>query len=99
MNKQIRAIRHDMYRLAEDARALIEATANVTGETAKESRDRLVVTLERGKKLYGDLSEKAYDDALAADEAVSKYVYHAIGIVAGAFLGYFTARRCGSNRQ
>ena len=99
MNKQIRDIRHDMYRLAEDARALIEETANVTGETAKESRDRLVVTLERGKKLYGDLSEKAYDDALAADEAVSKYVYHAIGIVAGAFLGYFTARRCGSSRQ
>jgi ElaB/YqjD/DUF883 family membrane-anchored ribosome-binding protein len=91
MNKQKRAIRHDMYRLAEDARALIEATANVTGETAKESRDRLVVTLERGKKLYGDLSEKAYDDALAADEAVSKYVYHAVGIVAGAFLGYITA--------
>jgi ElaB/YqjD/DUF883 family membrane-anchored ribosome-binding protein len=99
MNKQIRAIRHDMYRLAEDARALIEATANVTGETAKESRDRLVVTLERGKKLYGDLSEKAYDDALATDEAVSKYVYHAIGIVSGALLGYFTARRCGSSRQ
>ena len=99
MNKQIRAIRHDMRQLAHDARALIEATANVTAETAKESRERLMVTLERGKKLYGDLSEKAYDEALAADESVSKYVYHAIGIVAGAFLGYFTARRNGSNRQ
>jgi ElaB/YqjD/DUF883 family membrane-anchored ribosome-binding protein len=99
MNKQMGAILHDMHRLAEDARSLIEATANVTGETAKESRERLVVTLERGKKLYGDLSEKAYDEALAADEAVSKYVYHVVGIVAGAFLGYFTARRCGSNRE
>ena len=88
-----------MRQLAHDARALIEATANVTAETAKESRERLMVTLERGKKLYGDLSEKAYDEALAADESVSKYVYHAIGIVAGAFLGYFTARRSGSNRQ
>jgi ElaB/YqjD/DUF883 family membrane-anchored ribosome-binding protein len=91
MNKQIRAIRHDMRRLAEDARVLIEATADATGETAKESRERLVVTLERAQRLYGDLSEKAYDEALAVDEAVSIYVYHAIGIVAGAFLGYFTA--------
>ena len=88
-----------MRQLAHDARALIEATANVTGETAKESRERLVVTLERAKRLYGDLSEKAYDEALVADEAVSKYVYHAIGIVVGTFLGYFSARRCGSNRK
>lgn len=86
-----------MHRLAADARALIEATVDASGETAQESRGRLVVTLERGKKLYGDLSEKAYDEALAADEAVSKYAYHAIGIVAGAFLGYFTARRYGSS--
>ena len=88
-----------MRRLAEDARALIEATANVTGETADESRKRLVTTLERSRKLYGDLSGMAYDEALAADEAVSKYVYHAVDIVAGAFLGYFTARRCGFKHE
>jgi ElaB/YqjD/DUF883 family membrane-anchored ribosome-binding protein len=99
MNRQTRAIRHDLRRLAGDARALIEATADATGETARESRQRLNVTLERGTKLYGDLSQKTYDEALAADEAVSKYVSHAIGMVAGAFLGYFTALRCGTSHK
>jgi len=94
MNKQTRAIHHDLHRLAEDAQALMAATSDATGETATESRKRLTVTLERGKKLYGDLSVKAYDGALNADEAVTKYAYHAIGVVAGAFLGFFAAHQC-----
>ena len=98
MDKQTHATSSDMGTLAEDARALMAATADATGETAAESRKRLTVTLERGKKLYGDLSVKAYDSALNADEAVSKYAYHAIGVVAGAFLGFFAAHQCISKR-
>ena len=52
---------------------VVSATADVSTETVAESRQRLTNTLERGKKLYGDLSVKAYDSALNADEAVSKY--------------------------
>jgi len=98
MNKQKRAILHDLHRLAEDAQALLAATADATGETAAESRKRLTLTLERGKKLYGDLSREAYDSALNADEAATKYVYHAMGIVTGACLGFFAAHRCISKR-
>jgi ElaB/YqjD/DUF883 family membrane-anchored ribosome-binding protein len=98
MNKQTRAILHDLHQLAEDAQALIAATADSTGETAAESRKRLTLTLERGKKLYGDLSLKAYDSALNADETATKYVNHAIGIVAGAVLGFFAAHQCISKR-
>jgi ElaB/YqjD/DUF883 family membrane-anchored ribosome-binding protein len=98
MNKQTRAILHDLHQLAEDAQALIAATADSTGETAAESRKRLSTTLERGEKLYGDFSVKAFDSALSADEAVTKYVYHAIGIAAGALLGFFAAHRCISKR-
>ena len=98
MNKQTRAILHDMHQLAQDAQALIAATADAAGETAAESRKRLSITLERGKKLYGDVSAEAYDCALNADEATTKYVYHAIGVLAGAFLGFFAAHRCISKR-
>jgi ElaB/YqjD/DUF883 family membrane-anchored ribosome-binding protein len=98
MNKQKRAILHDLHRLAEDAQALLAATADATGETAAESRKRLTLTLERGKKLYGDLSLKAYDSALNADETATKFVHHAIGIVAGAVLGFFAAHQCISKR-
>jgi len=98
MNKQTQSMRDDFRQLVADAEALISATADASTETAAESRQRLTDTLKQGKKLYGDFSEKAYDGALAADEAVSKYAYHAIAIAVGAFLGFFAAHRCSSKR-
>jgi ElaB/YqjD/DUF883 family membrane-anchored ribosome-binding protein len=98
MNKQTRSIRDDFRQLIVDAEAFVSATADVSTETVAESRKRLTDTLEHGKKLYGDFSGKAYDGALAADEAVSKYAYHAVGIAVGAFLGFFAAHRCTSKR-
>ena len=98
MHKQTRSITDDFHQLVIDAEALVSATADVSTETVAESRKRLTNTLERGKKLCGDFSEEAYESALAADEAVSKYAYHAIGIVAGAFLGFFAAHQCTCKR-
>jgi len=94
MNKHSRSFSDDFRQLVTDAEALISATADVSTESAAESRQRLTDTLNRGKKLYGDFSEKAYDSALNTDEAATKYVYHALGLVAGAFLGFFAAHRC-----
>ena len=98
MKKQTQSIRDDFHQLVIDAEALVSATADVSTETVAESRKRVTNTLERGKKLYGDFSEKACGRALAADEAVSKYAFHAIGIAAGALLGFFAAHRCASKR-
>ena len=98
MKKQTQSIRNDFRQLIADAEALVSATADVSTETVAESRQRLTNTLERGKKLYGDLSVKAYDSALNADEAVSKYAYHAIGVAVGAFLGFFAAHQWLSKR-
>jgi ElaB/YqjD/DUF883 family membrane-anchored ribosome-binding protein len=99
MNKLTRSISDDFHQLVVDAEALVSATADVSTETVAESRQRLTETLAQGKKLYGDFSGKAYDSALNADEAATKYVYHAVAIVAGAFLGFFTAHRCISKRS
>ena len=41
MSKQTQAIRDDMGQLAEDARALMAATADVAGERVEEARKRL----------------------------------------------------------
>jgi ElaB/YqjD/DUF883 family membrane-anchored ribosome-binding protein len=99
MNKQTQATSNDMGTLAEDARALMAATADVAGEKVGDARKRLAAALERGKEIYGRVKEKAVEGAKATDEAVHEHPYQAIGIAlgVGALIGYFVARRCSRN--
>jgi ElaB/YqjD/DUF883 family membrane-anchored ribosome-binding protein len=95
MDKQRQTTSNDMGTLAEDARALLAATADVAGEKISVARERLAAALENSKELYGRVREKAAEGARAADEAVREHPYHAIGIVlgVGALIGYLAARR------
>ena len=90
-----------MTQLAEDARALMAATADVAGEKVGEARKRLVAALERGKEVYGRVRQKAVEGVKSADEAVHEHPYQAIVIAAGvgAFVGYLVSRRCSRNRD
>jgi ElaB/YqjD/DUF883 family membrane-anchored ribosome-binding protein len=101
MTKETQAIRNDRGQLAEDARALMAATADVAGEKVSEARKRLAAALERGKEIYGRVREKAVEGAKAADEAVHEHPYQAIaiGVGVGAILGYLIARRRAGNRD
>ena len=99
MDKRIQALSDDMGQLAEDARALIAATADVAGEKVSEARKRLAAALESGKEMYGRAGEKAVAGVKATDEAMHKHPYEAIGIAlgVGALIGYLVARRCSGN--
>ena len=99
MNKQTHAVSDAMGTLAEDARNLMTATADVAGEKVGEARKRLAAALERSKEIYGRVREKAVEGAKAADEAVHEHPYQAIGIAlgVGAILGYLVSRRCSRN--
>lgn len=99
MNKQAQAISNDVSQLAEDARALMTATADVAGEKVTEARKRLAAALESGKEIYGRVKIKAAEGAKAADKAVHEHPYKsiAIGVGIGAILGYCLARRCCRN--
>jgi len=46
MNKQMNSISNDVDTLAEDARALMAATADIAGEKVVEARKRLTAALE-----------------------------------------------------
>ena len=96
MHKQTQALRNDLGRLVEDARALMAATADVAGEKVGEARKGLAAALERGKEIYGRVKEKAVEGAKATDQAVHEHPYQAIGIAlgVGALVGYLLARRC-----
>ena len=99
MSKHTQATTSDMGALAEDARALMAATADVAGEKVGEARKRLAAALERGKEIYGNVRDKAVEGAKATDEAIHEHPYQAIGIAlgVGAILGYVVARRCARN--
>lgn len=96
MNRQTAAISNDVSGLAEDARALMTATADVAGEKVGEARKRLADALERGKEIYSQVREKAVEGAKVADKAVHEHPYQAIAISVGvgALIGYLVARRC-----
>jgi len=99
MNKHTQAASNDMGTLAEDARALMAATADVAGEKVGESRKRLAAALESAKEIAGRVRDKAVAGAKATDEAVHEHPYKAMGIAlgVGALIGFLVARRCSRN--
>ena len=99
MNKQTQTISNDMDQLAEDASALVAATADVAGEKVAEARKRLAAALERGKEIYGRVRQRAVEGARVADEAMHEHPYQAIaiGLGVGALVGYLVSRRCFRN--
>ena len=99
MNKQTQAISNEMGHLADDARALMAATADVAGEKVSEARQRLAAALERGREFYGRARERAIEGAKVADEAVHEHPYQAIaiGVGVGVLLGCLLTRRCSRN--
>ena len=101
MNKTRQAPNNDLDTLADDARALMAATADVAGEKVSEARKRLSEALENGKEIYGRVRDKAIDGAKAADQAVHEYPYQAIGIAlaVGALAGYVIASRRNGSRN
>jgi ElaB/YqjD/DUF883 family membrane-anchored ribosome-binding protein len=99
MDKDTYTTSNDRGTLAEDARALMAATADVAGEKVSDARKRLAAALERGKEICVRVREKAVDGAKAADAAVREHPYQAIGIAlgVGALLGYLVSRRRSCN--
>ena len=99
MNTHTQAHNDEMETLAEDARALMAATADVAGEKVAEARTRLAAALESAKEIAGRVRDKAVEGAKAADEAVHDHPYRAIGIAfgVGALIGYLAMRRCSRN--
>ncbi len=101
MNKQTQAISDEMSQLAEDARALMTATADVAGEKVGEARKRLAAALENGKEIYGRVRDKAVEGATVADQTVRENPYQAIalGVGVGALVGFLVARQCACRRD
>ncbi len=89
------ALKHDAHSLAEDARALLEATAEVADEKVAEARKRLESALAESKTTLYRVREKAVQSAKAADQVVRRHPYESIALAfgVGALVGCLIARR------
>ena len=101
MNKKPNAINEAMGTLAEDARNLMAATADVAGEKVAEARKRLTAALESSKQIYSRARDKVADGTKAVDEAVHEHPYQAIAIAfaVGGLIGYLAGRPRSRNRE
>ncbi len=88
-------IQESAANLAEDAQALLAATANVAETKVIEARRRLSDALDRGKEAWGQMQDFSVAQAKAADEVIREYPYYAIGIAfgVGALVGLLFRRR------
>jgi ElaB/YqjD/DUF883 family membrane-anchored ribosome-binding protein len=99
MDKHNHRSSNDLGSLAEDARALMAATADVAGEKVGQARERLAAALEHAGDIAGRIRKKAVAGAKAADDAVREHPYQAIaigvgvGLIAGFLLGSRRSRR------
>jgi len=90
---------NEMGQLADDARALMTATADVAGEKVADARKRLAAALDSAKDMAGRVRDKAVEGARMADETVREHPYQAIAIAlgVGAIIGCLLARRRSRN--
>ena len=89
------ALKHDARTLADDTRALLEATAEITDKKIAEARQRLTETLNSGKETYNRLQEKASQGVQVADRAVRDNPYQSMAIAfgVGVLIGVLINRR------
>jgi len=95
MKKHTEAVANDIETLAEDARALLAATADVAEERVVAARKRVSAALERGKDALEHVQDQAMAGVKAADKTIRQHPYESIGIAlgVGALIGYLLARR------
>jgi len=96
MEKHEHTDENNLKTLAQDARALIAATAEVAGDKVAQARRRLTAALDDGKEMFGRVRGGVADQAKAADEVIRDNPYRAIFISfgVGALVGYLAVRSC-----
>jgi ElaB/YqjD/DUF883 family membrane-anchored ribosome-binding protein len=95
MDKNTTAINHDLNTLAEDARGLMAATADIASDQVTSARRRVAAALETGKEAYDGLRERAIEGVKSADRGVRDHPYETIGIALGigALIGFLVGRK------
>jgi ElaB/YqjD/DUF883 family membrane-anchored ribosome-binding protein len=95
MENQIQTSSNDMGTLAEAARALMAATADVAGEKVAKLASNSPPHWSAARKSMAAFARKRSIAPRVTDEAVHEHPYQAIGIAfgVGAIIGFLVSRR------
>ena len=93
MSKYTDAIVYDLELLAEDAQALLEATAEAAGEKIHDARKRLGEALDKRKKILRSVENEAIREVHAAAQCVLDHPYKALatGLALGIAVGWIAS--------
>ncbi len=99
MDRTTQDFAQDLGRLADDARALIAASADVAGDRVGEARKRLTRALENGEEIYHRARDRAIAEAKFTHAAIHQHPDPAIAVGVGvvALLGYWIAPKSDRN--
>jgi len=91
---------HDPDKLANEARALMAATADLAEAGVTEARARLAAALDSGRRTVGRVRDQAVHRAEAASLVIHRHPYQAIAIGIGLAVvaTFLLSRSCGRNR-
>ena len=95
MNEQINRIQGDVDNITDEAKSLLDATADVASEKVVQARNRLTSALAAAKDACATVQAKTVESAKAADKVIRDNPYQAIGIAfaVGALVGFLLNRR------
>lgn len=86
--------KNDLQDLADNARDLLDATADQAGEKVAAARKRLSEALEKGREAFSMAQERAVEGAKVTDKMIRENPYPAMAIAfgLGAVLGIVLSR-------
>lgn len=95
MNRNIDAVKSELANLANDAQALLDATAGVAQDGVIEARARLTAALKQGERVWRRTRHTAFRTAHQADQVLREHPYHSLSIALGVGLivGFLASRR------
>ena len=83
MSEEADKLIRDLKVVANDAEALIKATAGDVSEKAKEARARLSQAVASARETALELQARAAEKAKVADEVVREHPYESVGVAFG----------------
>jgi ElaB/YqjD/DUF883 family membrane-anchored ribosome-binding protein len=91
----VEAIPDHVRGLAQDARALMTATAELGGEQVAEARKRVASALEHGKDFFGEVQDQVLLEAKGIRACAQRRPYQFVGVAlgVGALLGILMMQR------
>jgi ElaB/YqjD/DUF883 family membrane-anchored ribosome-binding protein len=95
MSHDLNTVKKELNNIVKDARALLDATADVAEDHVVEARARLADALKQGEGIWHRARRTALRSVQDADQTIHEHPYPSLGVAlgVGVILGFLASRR------